>query len=306
MPLPVLLLASCGIAGSLRSTSDRVAVPEHGPTGIPPEMRARATTEDSTRVTPGGNLQNPKSIQLTPLEDLVFTGDAQSAEDVAELTKILASANSDPAWETSEAVARVRSVREGKPLLIWFTNSAKSPLCKVLERELFTDPQFEAWADEHLVRLKVDAVFVSRGTTMSFDEADEKAYAVKTQAEALKKRYRVLGFPALVVLKPGGETLGHIRGYNSGDAPLVWGRLKHMASIASQSYRQWRADLETKGYREWKNPAGRAIFAKLAHYHDGTVVLIDPEGTRFRTHESKLSQADQDWIAEQKQLRGIR
>ena len=306
LPLPAVLLASCGIAGSLRSSSDREPVPDHGPTGIPPEMRARATVEPGTRVTPGGNLQNPKSIQLTPLDDLVFTGDAQSAEDVEELTKVLAAAKSDPAWENSEAVARVRSVREGKPLLIWFTNSARSPLCKVLERELFTNPEFESWAGEHLVRLKVDAVFVSRGTTMSFDEADEKAYAVKVQAEALKKRYRVMGFPALVVLKPGGEVLGHIRGYQSGEATLVWGRLKHMASVASQGYRQWRANLEAKGYREWKNPAGRSIFAKLASYKEGDILLIDPDGARFRTHESKLSKEDQAWIEEQKTLRGIR
>ncbi len=305
LPLAALSLAACGVASSLRNKDDREPVTEHGPTGIPAEMRARATVEPGTRVTPGGNRPDIKSIQLTPLEDLVFTGDAKSADDVEELTKILASIKSDPTWETSERTARIRAVREGKAILIWFTNSAKSPLCKTLDRELFSKPEFDSWARENLVRLKIDSAGVPRSSTMTFDEAEEAAYAVKKQADAMKKRYRIMGSPALIILKPDGGTLGHIRGYTQGDAEIVWGRLKHMASVATVDYKKWRSELETRGYREWKNPAGRSIFAKLASYKDGDLLLIDPEGRRFRTREEKLSKEDRDWIDGQKKIRGI-
>jgi hypothetical protein len=63
--------------------------------------------------------------------------------------------------------------------------------------------------------------------------------------------------------------------------------------------------LERKGYRDWSDDQGRVIFAKLAAYKDGELVLVEPDGQRARTHERKLSAGDRVWIEDQKKLRGI-
>ena len=33
--------------------------------------------------------------------------------------------------------------------------------------------------------------------------------------------------------------------------------------------------------------------------------MVEPDGSRFRTNESKLSDADQDWIKAEKKKRGM-
>jgi hypothetical protein len=35
------------------------------------------------------------------------------------------------------------------------------------------------------------------------------------------------------------------------------------------------------------------------------MVMVEPDGNRFRTKESSLSRADQDWIEAEKKKRGI-
>jgi hypothetical protein len=47
------------------------------------------------------------------------------------------------------------------------------------------------------------------------------------------------------------------------------------------------------------------VFAKLTGYANGNLTLIEPDGTRSRTREDRLSDSDRTWIADQKKLRGM-
>jgi hypothetical protein len=67
----------------------------------------------------------------------------------------------------------------------------------------------------------------------------------------------------------------------------------------------WRAGLEKKGYREWRDRKDHRFFAKLTSYSKGSLMLIEPDGSRARTREASLSDKDRAWIAEQKKLRGL-
>ena len=95
-------------------------------------------------------------------------------------------------------------------------------------------------------------------------------------------------------------------GYKRGQADFVWGLIKQAAAVNSNQYQEWRKNLESKGYRKWEGSNGREVFAKLATYSKGDLILIEPGGERYKTKESQLSKKDQKWIAEQKILRGIR
>jgi len=306
-PWILLLLAaalvSCGTSDPAAPNADATAEPNFGPGGIPPHMRAK-TAEAGSRVAPGGNGGDLSGFRTTPLADIVFTNPDNPDQPIPELADVL-SAPKAKTWEESDTIARARAAREGKPVLIWFTDSQSSPLCKALSQELFADPKFEAWAEEKLVRLRIDARFRVKDPEIGIDEAKNLEINVKHYVTALKKRYKVMGHPTLVMLNPSGEVIGRYGGYKRGTADFVWGQLKHAESVSTRAYTTWRSGMEKKGYREWQDRRERKIFAKLVSYANGELVLIDPDGSRFRTQEAKLCDRDQEWLAAQKKLRNM-
>jgi thioredoxin-related protein len=293
--LALATLASCaktGTGGGPAAT---------GPSSVPPQLRASG--EDSgTPVAPGGNaVSADRRIDLTPEEDIVFTDPDNPDAGLPELSALLSAAPKRRGpWEESETIAKRRAVREGKPLLIWFTDSARSPMCKALNEELFSTSAFEAWASEKIIRLRVDASARVEGDDISLDEKETRLADVRHYVTRLKKQYRILGHPSLVMLNPGGEVIGRYRGYKRGDADYFWGLIKQGEAASASAYQEWRAALEKKGYREWSDRKDRKVFAKLTGYADGSLTLIEPDGTRSRTHENQLSDKDREWIARRK------
>ncbi|MEI6656289.1 MAG: thioredoxin family protein [Verrucomicrobiota bacterium] len=275
-------------------------------TAMPPQLKARGgDSAEGTAVTPGRNKPDATAgLAFTPMEDIVFTNPDNPDAQLPELAEMLAAPKSKT-WEESETVARRRSAREGKPLLIWFTSSQNSPLCKALNEELLSTADFEKWATEKLVRLRVDDAASVKDPDLSLDAARTREIEVRDYAAALKKRYKVLGHPTLILLNCSGEVIGRYVGFKRGSADFTWGLVKHGESVSTKAYTSWRADLEKKGYREWQDRRGRKVFARLVSYAKGELVLIEPDGTRSRTLEEKLSDADRAWIAEQKKIRNL-
>jgi thiol:disulfide interchange protein len=60
------------------------------------------------------------------------------------------------AWLTSWDAAAKQSQKTGKPILMDFTGSDWCLACKLLEKEVFSTPDFQAWAAKKVVLLKVD------------------------------------------------------------------------------------------------------------------------------------------------------
>lgn len=241
-------------------------------------------------------------LNITPAEDIIFTDPDNPDAGIPELATLLSNAKRGP-WEESETIAKQLSVREGKPLLIWFTDSATSPMCKALSQELFSTNDFGNWATEKLVRLRVDANLKITDPDLDMGSSEDRRVAIKNYGAALKKRYKVMGYPSLILVSPSGEVVGRYRGYKRGDADFLWGQLKHGEAVSSEAYKGWRAGLEKKGYREWQDRKDRKIFAKLTSYSKGTLTFIEPDGTRSKTQEESLSDKDRAWIAEQKKMR---
>lgn len=288
-----LLLAGCAKTGV--SLEDPLPPPGVGPVVGPGASAA------GTPVAAGGNQPN-LPLNVTPQKDIMWTG--FDGEVIPELETLMAAPKRGP-WEESETIARQVAAREGKPILIWFTDSARSPMCKVLSSELFAKQEFGKWAEENLVRLKVDANVTVNDPDISLDEKITRQTEIRNYVARMKKRYRVLGQPSVLLLNPSGEVITRYRGYKSGEADYFWGLIKQGVFSSQTAYGEWRKGLEKKGYREWRGTGGRKVFAKLVSYSKGTLVLIEPGGERYRTEESKLSKEDRQWIADQKALRGI-
>ncbi len=291
----VLLLISCGEKEPEKKP--------FGPTGIPAPLRADASVEGGTPVAPGGNAQ-PNIIGITPQEDIVFTDPDNPDAGIPELENLMAAPKKGP-WEDSITLARQEAVREGKPILLWFTDSNKSPMCKALSQELFATAAFGKWAEKNMVRLRVDSSISVDDTGMSLDEKVNRQINMRNFVKTLKKRYKVLGHPTVLVLNPGGEVVWRDTGYKRGEADYFWGLIKQAEAASSHQYKSWRKELEGKGYREWEGHRGKKVFAKLVSYSKGTLILIEPGGERYKTDEMRLSKDDRKWIEEQKALRGI-
>ena len=312
LPVTIMVtLASCAKLGIVspkpNKPSPNTQPSPFGPTGIPPALRSKSG-DPGTPVTPGGNAA--AQANLAPQEEMVFTDPDDPDASLPELSAILSNApkRGNP-WEESETIAKQRASREGKPLLIWFTDSKNSPMCKALSQDLLSTPDFEKWAAEKLVRLRIDANVASSNFVndrdISLGDKESRMVDVRTYATRLKKQYKVLGYPSLIMLNPSGEVIGRYRGYKRGQGEYTWGLLKQAEAVSANAYQSWRAGLEKKGYREWKDRKDRKVMAKLIKYSNGTLTLIEPDGTRCRTEESKLCDNDRAWIAEQKKLRNI-
>lgn len=303
-----VLLTGCGAVRSgmtkVRQSDDEPEPSPFGPTGIPAHLRAKTTLEEGTPVAAGGN-QKVDFSKLTPENMIAFTDPDDPEGSIMELSSVLVAPSKGP-WETDEKVARRRAASEGKPLLIWFTDSSgRSPLCRTLAKELFDTDEFEAWASAKLVRLRVDANFREKLPDATIDEQETHNIDRGRAVAELKKRYKILGHPSLVMLKPDGSVVGRYRGFKRGQAEYFWGQMKHGEAVAASAYSGWKKEMEAKGYRTWSDGRGKSLFAKLVSYSKGQLVLVEPDGTRSRTKETSLSAVDAQWIADQKAARGI-
>jgi hypothetical protein len=297
--LAPFLAAGLVLAGCAKKTEI-----EQGPApppGVGPPVRDAAP--GGTAIIPGGN-QPSLPANVTPQEDISWTNPDNPEAGIPELENLMAAPKKGP-WEESETIARQTAAREGKPILIWFTDSARSPMCRVLTEELFGKPDFGKWAADNVVRLKIDANVAVDDAGLSLDEKITREARIKDYVKRLKKRYRILGHPSVLMLNPSGEVITRYRGYKRGEADFFWGLIKQGVASSEAAYDSWRKSLEKKGYREWRGKGGRKILAKLAQYSDGVLILIEPGGERYRTEESSLSKEDREWIGEQKKLRGI-
>jgi len=285
------LVAGC--ASSRKPEAPAAAAP-FGPTGIPPQLRGD-DGEAGTPIAPGGNTAVPPTLPRYNPDELVWTDPDNPDAEIPELQGLMAVAPQKSPWRESETDALRESKKTGKPLLIWFTDSVRSSECKSLGSGLFSNPDFEEWAAANTVRLVVDQSVKGKDIE---DDARKKIHV-----RALKKKYRARGFPTLLVLTPAGEIIGRYKGYRKGREDFVWGQLKQGVGLANEKHKAWKASLERKGYRDWSDDQGRVIFAKLAAYRDGELVLVEPDGQRARTHERKLSAGDRVWIQRQKEAR---
>ncbi|SHJ33754.1 Thioredoxin-like [Rubritalea squalenifaciens DSM 18772] len=268
------------------------------------DMRSKKESHDVNEANSGGFLGDLNKVtprvtaDQLPDEDSIYY---LSDEDPDAAPEALVETWENPVsndWYESHSEAMKVARRSGSPVLIWFTNSKHSPTCKLLDREVFSTKVFKDWAEDKVVRLQVDSNVVEGDTAVRLRK---KEYVKK-----LKERYNVLGAPVVVVLSPRDSVFGNYAGYKGGNAEFYFGRLRQAYRVAMQDYGKWKESMEKRGYRIWHDNRGRSVFAKLKRYHNGQLLLVDPDGNLSRTHERKLSVEDRQYIADEKAKRSSR
>ena len=97
-------------------------------------------------------------------------------------------------WLTSYPEALAAAKAGHKPVLVDFTGSDWCVWCMRLEKEVFSKPEFAAWAKDNVVLLKLD-----------FPRNLPQSAAVKQMNAELAEKYKVEGFPTLLLLDETGK-----------------------------------------------------------------------------------------------------
>lgn len=312
------ILTGCSQVGALASklnpgkkagNTDGVIPP------VPAELRGRTSTDvreddvESTVIDAGVDpatlgLQDGGIAGLARQDELIFTDPDDPDASEALLKGLLSGKKKE--WLSSHSVAKNLALNEAKPLLIFFADSpgggsAGSPLSAKLEKELLARLDFAEWAGEHFIRLKLEYNVAGRRS------ADSKKQSLALEKEkylaSLKKRYKVRGYPTMLVVSTDGSVIQNIRGYRSGGYNYTWGLLKTALVQNEKRQKDFEEKLAKKGYRHWSGKNDNRIFARLASYRDGKITLIAPNGTRYETSEESLSAEDVLWIEGERRRR---
>ena len=119
-------------------------------------------------------------------------------------------ARAEPTWSTDLAAAKAQAAKENKKLLLDFTGSDWCGYCMKLNAEVFTTPEFATFAKAYvLVRL-------------DYPRKKELPAAEKEQNDALQRRYKIEGFPTLIVIDDTGREIRRAEGYDPGSGPTAF------------------------------------------------------------------------------------
>ncbi|WP_288982123.1 thioredoxin family protein [uncultured Flavobacterium sp.] len=102
------------------------------------------------------------------------------------LTSMSIQAQEELTWHTDMSKATDISIKENKPMFLFFTGSDWCGWCIRLQKEVFKTPEFIKWAKENVVLVELD-----------FPRKNEQTDAVKMQNAQLQQQLQVRGYPTV-------------------------------------------------------------------------------------------------------------
>jgi len=113
-------------------------------------------------------------------------------------------------WTTNYAAALAQARGTGGKVFLFFTGSDWCGWCKRLDREILSTSQFKAYAGQNLILVKLD---FPRGIPQSDTE--------KAQNGQLAQRFKIEGYPTVVVVNGQGKELGRLGYQEGGPGPFI-------------------------------------------------------------------------------------
>lgn len=181
-------------------------------------------------------------------------------------------------WEVNPSYAFLRARREQKPMLLLFT-AIWNPQAMALSEEVFATKSFNEYVKENLV---ICYLSYPRNITDAPDSI-----------RRIKDKFKVKGYPNVLIFNPNGEVERGIRGYRSGRPVDYFNRLTAACQPVLASVEEQRAELVARGFRDWSNYLGRLLFAKFVERDATHLVLLDAVGQRWTLPINDLAPEDQ-------------
>ena len=107
-------------------------------------------------------------------------------------------------WLTDLPKAQEKAKAEHKLVMLDFTGSDWCGWCIKLNKEVFSKPEFAEYAAKNLVPVEVD-----------FPSKKQQTAEQKKANQALQKKYKIEGYPTIIVLDGEGKKIGEL-GYHPG------------------------------------------------------------------------------------------
>jgi uncharacterized protein YyaL (SSP411 family) len=117
-------------------------------------------------------------------------------------------------WLTDVPKAQDRAKTENKLVLLDFTGSDWCGWCIKLDNETFSKQEFADYASKNLVLVQLD-----------FPQKKQLPADLKKANAALQKKYKIQGFPTLIVMKPDGTVVWTQVGYLAGGPKAMIAKL---------------------------------------------------------------------------------
>jgi hypothetical protein len=108
-----------------------------------------------------------------------------------------------PGWTENFAEAQAKASAQKKHMLLDFTGSDWCGWCIKIDKEVFATPDFKEFGEKSLVLVEVD-----------FPKAKAQTPEVKTQNEGLERKFKVNGYPTLVLLDSAGKEVKRWEGFD--------------------------------------------------------------------------------------------
>lgn len=129
---------------------------------------------------------------------------------LAALLSIHTAAPAAEGWETDAAKAIAAAKGTKKLVLLDFTGSDWCSWCIRLDKEVFSQPEFQEYAKENLVLVELD-----------FPRRKQQDPALKAKNEALRDKFRIEGYPTIILLDGEGKKVGELGYVRGGPAAFI-------------------------------------------------------------------------------------
>ena len=94
-------------------------------------------------------------------------------------------------WHTDMSKASELSMKENKPLMLFFTGSDWCGWCIRLQNEVFKKEEFTKWAKDNVILVELD-----------FPRRTAQDAAIKQQNQQLQQIFQVRGYPTIWIVNP--------------------------------------------------------------------------------------------------------
>lgn len=115
------------------------------------------------------------------------------------MSSIFVQAQEELTWHTDMAKASELSIKEKKPLMLFFTGSDWCGWCIRLQNEVFKKDDFTKWAKENVILVELD-----------FPRRTPQDEAVKMQNQQIQQIFKVRGYPTVWMVNPEETAEGKI------------------------------------------------------------------------------------------------
>lgn len=107
-----------------------------------------------------------------------------------------------PGWTENFEQAQKQAASEQKHMLLDFTGSDWCGWCIKIDKEIFAKPDFKSLGEKRLILVELD-----------FPQGKTLPDAVKSQNSELQLKFKVNGYPTLVLLSPAGKEVTRWEGF---------------------------------------------------------------------------------------------